>query len=138
MGWFGKSMQSDILETDIELEDKAPEKKKGRKTKKEQTFDDCEGIPTGSNSAPSKTEDAPNSSLSKQLAKAQEENEELKKQLATANEEIAALKLQLMKSGLKDGANLSQKYRTTGLPVHRPRRIASKKIMFKGQKRIAV
>ncbi len=137
MGWFGKSMQSDIFGTDIELEDRAHGKKKGRKTKKEQTFDDCEGIPTGSNAAPSKTEPDSNS-LSKQLAKAQEENEELKKRLATANEEIEALKLQLMKSGLKDGANLSQKYRTTGLPVHRPRRIASKKIMFKGQKRIAV
>lgn len=120
-------------------------------------LDDCEGIPTDKNGNvtyagraktnkdgrlvdSSDTIEAlriQNTSLRQEieslesiLAEVQNERESLKK-------EVSSLRLQVMKSHLRENAesDACERYRTSGLPARRVKRIPSKSILFKGQSR---
>jgi len=123
---------------------------------------DCEGVPTGKTGDDTKVcsvkidkpdhstiSDAPievlrsqNEALHKEIEALEKTLSEVQNERESLKHEVANLRLQIMKTQLRDGANLNnpaadncERYRTTGLPARRVKRIPSKSILFKGQKR---
>lgn len=104
--------------------------------------DDCEGIPTGSTVAPTEPEPRVNNEhilaqefeeLKKRVLRTQIELDRLKKLLVDIKAERAALREQVKDSEAQ--RSIVPRYRKAGLPAQRAKRIPSKNILFKGQKR---
>ena len=128
-----------------------------KETVEKKPLDDCEGVPTGKTGDGSKVFtvkidetnhstiiDAPIEILRSQNDALRQEIESLEKTLAEVQNEreclrheVSNLRLQVMKAQLRESteAESVERYRTTGLPARRVKRIPSKSILFKGQKR---
>lgn len=120
-------------------------------------IDDCEGVPTGKKGTvsyvgrakgkePSHEAGSPAQveALRTRNASLQQEVEALEKILAdlqnereSLKQEVSSLRLLVMKSQLRESAEAEncERYRTSGLPARRVKRIPSKSILFKGQSR---
>ena len=117
----------------------------GKDTVSKEPLDDCEGVPTGKKGN-AKREDTPapldimrsqNEALHRELEALEKTLAELQNERESLKHEVSNLRLQVMKAQLRESteAESVERYRTAGLPARRVKRIPSKSILFKGQKR---
>lgn len=127
-----------------------------KKTGNKMPIDDCEGVPIGKKGT--RADDsrptsiitvAPIEVLRSQNVALRSEIEALERTLAevqnerdSLKQEVSTLRLQIMKAQLRESSDINkpltenvERYRTTGLPARRVKRIPSNAIVFKGQKR---